>query len=133
MTIEGKDWEFKPRRIARIELDRLRRLTETEKENERHCQSLENSKQREQRDALLQRRRILYKAKQDSMTPNGREVLLQQWRNAYERRKTRIRCGNKDDHIAETSEQLPATTQIRSHDHEARTSKNPLFCGRNRK
>ncbi|RZC55084.1 hypothetical protein C5167_013937 [Papaver somniferum] len=27
-------------------------------------------------------------------------------RNATERRKTRIRCGNKDDPIAETSEQL---------------------------
>ncbi|KAI3863148.1 hypothetical protein MKW98_015606 [Papaver atlanticum] len=26
--------------------------------------------------------------------------------NATERRKTRFRCGNKDDHIAETSEQL---------------------------
>ncbi|KAI3869534.1 hypothetical protein MKX03_000857 [Papaver bracteatum] len=61
------------------------------------------------------------------MTINESKTLLQQRLNVNERRKKRIRCGNKDDYIAETSEQLLTTTRLQSQDHEEGTFDNQLF------
>ncbi|KAI3859128.1 hypothetical protein MKX03_023055 [Papaver bracteatum] len=66
-----------PRRSPRIlELARLREL---EKDSETQSQ---------QRDAHLQKRRLLYRLKHDSMTEVERKALLEKHHSAYRNRKT---------------------------------------------